>query len=332
MTTTAPSARCSMRVVAALLLAVAVYGIVLPSLTPLFPSAEVARALRNVTCVGPKAAAAGYHEPSLVFMTGTYDAADRRFGRGGFPAGRAAAASRWSSSARSAASCSAPRRSGCATTWRPASTAIISRRAGRSRSRSSAPKAPSRCRRRADIAPCRAILAHLLRCAGCALAQLVRAPSHSRRAEAARGSWRGIRCGSRAARRGAIIALMCRARCLTEIRPDAAARHAGPVAGSHPHRFRQGSSYVLWVLAALLVAAALACAAIARHAASLLLGLGTRLQFVFFAVAVPVLVGEIAQISRRPRPAVCRRRGQRLQLRRRSTGTGPMPAFRPAMR
>jgi len=27
--------------------------------------------LRNVTCVGPKAAAAGFHEPSLVFMTDT---------------------------------------------------------------------------------------------------------------------------------------------------------------------------------------------------------------------------------------------------------------------
>ncbi|MGY3291841.1 4-amino-4-deoxy-L-arabinose transferase-like glycosyltransferase [Bradyrhizobium sp. LM3.6] len=57
--------------VAALMLAVVVYGIVLPSLTPVFPSIEVARALRNVTCVGPKAAAAGYHEPSLVFLTGT---------------------------------------------------------------------------------------------------------------------------------------------------------------------------------------------------------------------------------------------------------------------
>jgi hypothetical protein len=45
--------------------------VVVPALTPLFPSAEIARALRNVACVGPKAAAAGFHEPSLVFMTGT---------------------------------------------------------------------------------------------------------------------------------------------------------------------------------------------------------------------------------------------------------------------
>lgn len=58
-------------VVAAVFLSMAGYGIIVPALTPLFPSAEIARALRNVVCVGPKAAAAGYHEPSLVFMTGT---------------------------------------------------------------------------------------------------------------------------------------------------------------------------------------------------------------------------------------------------------------------
>src|SRR5216684_365981 len=58
-------------VVAAMFLAVAIYGVIIPALTPLFPSAEIARALRNVVCVGPRAAAAGFHEPSLVFITGT---------------------------------------------------------------------------------------------------------------------------------------------------------------------------------------------------------------------------------------------------------------------
>jgi 4-amino-4-deoxy-L-arabinose transferase-like glycosyltransferase len=58
-------------VVAAIFLAVAIYGVALPALTPLFPSAQIARALRNVVCVGPQAAAAGFHEPSLVFMTDT---------------------------------------------------------------------------------------------------------------------------------------------------------------------------------------------------------------------------------------------------------------------
>ncbi len=57
--------------VAAICLAATIYGVVMPALTPLFPSAEIARALRNVVCVGPKAAAAGFQEPSLVFMTGT---------------------------------------------------------------------------------------------------------------------------------------------------------------------------------------------------------------------------------------------------------------------
>lgn len=58
-------------VVSAMFLAMAIYGVVVPSLTPVFPSQEIARALRNVVCVGPKAASAGFHEPSLVFMNGT---------------------------------------------------------------------------------------------------------------------------------------------------------------------------------------------------------------------------------------------------------------------
>ena len=58
-------------IVGALFLALATYGAVAPALTKVFPSPEVARALRNVTCVGPKIASAGFHEPSLVFMTDT---------------------------------------------------------------------------------------------------------------------------------------------------------------------------------------------------------------------------------------------------------------------
>ncbi len=58
-------------VAASWFLGVVAYGIVLPSLTPVLPSVELARALRNVQCVGPQAAAVGYQEPSLVFMTGT---------------------------------------------------------------------------------------------------------------------------------------------------------------------------------------------------------------------------------------------------------------------
>jgi 4-amino-4-deoxy-L-arabinose transferase-like glycosyltransferase len=57
--------------VAAIFLAFVIYGAALPALAPLFPSAEIAHALRNVVCVGPKAAAAGFQEPSLIFMTDT---------------------------------------------------------------------------------------------------------------------------------------------------------------------------------------------------------------------------------------------------------------------
>jgi 4-amino-4-deoxy-L-arabinose transferase-like glycosyltransferase len=53
------------------LLAVCVYGVIVPALAPLFPSVQIARALRSVQCVGPAVAAAGFHEPSLVFMVGT---------------------------------------------------------------------------------------------------------------------------------------------------------------------------------------------------------------------------------------------------------------------
>jgi 4-amino-4-deoxy-L-arabinose transferase-like glycosyltransferase len=56
---------------AAFFITLTVYGIVLPALRPLFPSVELARALRGVECRQPRAAAAGYHEPSLVFMAGT---------------------------------------------------------------------------------------------------------------------------------------------------------------------------------------------------------------------------------------------------------------------
>ena len=58
-------------VVAAFFMGIAFYAVFLPSLRPAFPSVHLARALRTVVCVAPKAAAAGYHEPSLVFMTDT---------------------------------------------------------------------------------------------------------------------------------------------------------------------------------------------------------------------------------------------------------------------
>jgi 4-amino-4-deoxy-L-arabinose transferase-like glycosyltransferase len=57
--------------VGALCLAIAVYGIVLPQLDTLFPSNQIAHALRYANCANPRLASAGFDEPSLVFMTDT---------------------------------------------------------------------------------------------------------------------------------------------------------------------------------------------------------------------------------------------------------------------
>ena len=56
---------------ASILIAVALYAVIAPSLTALFPSVALAQALRETDCKNPQVAAAGYHEPSLVFLVGT---------------------------------------------------------------------------------------------------------------------------------------------------------------------------------------------------------------------------------------------------------------------
>lgn len=56
---------------AALLLSVALFGLVVPALAPVFPSMALAKLLRESGCSEPLAASSGYHEPSLVFLAGT---------------------------------------------------------------------------------------------------------------------------------------------------------------------------------------------------------------------------------------------------------------------
>jgi 4-amino-4-deoxy-L-arabinose transferase-like glycosyltransferase len=56
---------------AALLSAIAVFSVILPSLSYFFPSLTLARFLHAGGCANPIAAAAGYQEPSLVFLAGT---------------------------------------------------------------------------------------------------------------------------------------------------------------------------------------------------------------------------------------------------------------------
>jgi hypothetical protein len=50
---------------------VATFGVTVPLLRPLFPSVTLANLIKGAGCPDPAVAAAGYHEPSLVFLAGT---------------------------------------------------------------------------------------------------------------------------------------------------------------------------------------------------------------------------------------------------------------------
>jgi hypothetical protein len=56
---------------ASVLLAFAIYAFAIPQLESAFPSEALARVLREADCHDPLVAAAGYQEPSLVFLAGT---------------------------------------------------------------------------------------------------------------------------------------------------------------------------------------------------------------------------------------------------------------------
>jgi membrane-associated phospholipid phosphatase len=122
------------------------------------------------------------------------------------------------------------------------------------------------------------------------LAQLVRSPSHSRRAEAAQRAARHVLWLS--AGLGAAIIVLMYALDAWEI-------------GQMPKRGTPAlwwvriltdfgkDEYVLLALGGLLIAVAFAAPALHGIRRSLLLGLGTRLQFLFLAVAVSSLVTEV---------------------------------------
>jgi 4-amino-4-deoxy-L-arabinose transferase-like glycosyltransferase len=56
---------------ASVLMAIGIYAVVVPALTPAFPSAALAEVLNDASCPRPIAASVGYEEPSLVFLAGT---------------------------------------------------------------------------------------------------------------------------------------------------------------------------------------------------------------------------------------------------------------------
>jgi membrane-associated phospholipid phosphatase len=132
--------------------------------------------------------------------------------------------------------------------------------------------------------------------------QLVRPPSHSRRAEAARRAARHVLLAT-AVMGGVIIAMMY----ILDVREIGLMPPRG-TAGLWPVRILTDfgkSAYVLWLLSAMLFVVALVSPRLQGTSRSLLLGLGTRLQFIFFAVLVPVLAGELIKwIVGRGRPFV----------------------------
>ncbi|QIP00473.1 phosphatase PAP2 family protein [Bradyrhizobium symbiodeficiens] len=144
--------------------------------------------------------------------------------------------------------------------------------------------------------------AQLLTVSGRALAQLVRTPSHSRRAEAARKLARHSLWLS-AAGAALIIALM--------VAFDQTEIQLMPARGTPslwPIRILTDfgkDEYVLSALGAALVIVALFAAGLRDTRRTLLLGLGTRLQYLFLSVALSALVGEVLKyVIGRGRPFV----------------------------
>jgi membrane-associated phospholipid phosphatase len=154
----------------------------------------------------------------------------------------------------------------------------------------------------AGIGPSSGYLAGFSAVALTSITQLVRRPSHSRRAEAARRSARHVLLLA-AIVGAAVVALMY----ALDAREIALMPPRGS-AGLWPVRILTDfgkSAYVLWLLAATLLAVALAAPRLRTTSRSSLLAFGTRLQFLFFAVLVPVLSGELIKwIVGRGRPFV----------------------------
>jgi undecaprenyl-diphosphatase len=144
--------------------------------------------------------------------------------------------------------------------------------------------------------------AQLLAVSKRALAQLVRTPSHSRRAEAARKLARHSLWLSAAGAALVIVLMVAFDQAEIQLMP------ARGTPGLWPIRILTDfgkDEYLLSVLGAALVVLALVAAGHHGTRRALLLGLGTRLQFVFLSIAVSAFVGEILKyVFGRGRPFV----------------------------
>ncbi|MDA9421162.1 MULTISPECIES: phosphatase PAP2 family protein [Bradyrhizobium] len=144
--------------------------------------------------------------------------------------------------------------------------------------------------------------AQLLAVSWRALAQLVRSPSHSRRAEAARKLARHSLWLSAAGAALVIVLMVAFDQTEIQLMP------ARGTPGLWPIRILTDfgkDEYLLIVLGAALMAVAFVAAGLHGTRRALLLGLGTRLQYMFLSVAVSAFVGEILKyLIGRGRPFV----------------------------
>lgn len=145
-------------------------------------------------------------------------------------------------------------------------------------------------------------VARLLAISQRAVVQLVRPPSHSRRAEAAR---RLARHSLLLAAAGAALIFLLM---ITLDRPEIELMPARGTPSLWPVRILTEFGkdiYVLWLLGGALIMVALGAATLHGTARALLLGIGTRLQFMFFAVLVSLLMADVLKwVVGRGRPFV----------------------------
>ncbi|MGY3036100.1 membrane-associated phospholipid phosphatase [Bradyrhizobium sp. USDA 4354] len=153
-----------------------------------------------------------------------------------------------------------------------------------------------------DIAPRGGYPAQLLAVSRQALVQLVRSPSHSRRAEAARKLARHSLWLSAAGAALVIVLMVGFDQTEIQLMPTRGTPSLWPI------RILTDfgkDEYILSVLGAALVALALVAAGLHGSRRALLLGFGTRLQFMFLSVAVSAFVTEILKyLIGRGRPFV----------------------------
>ncbi len=123
-----------------------------------------------------------------------------------------------------------------------------------------------------------------------ALAQLVRAPSHSRRAEAAR-HW-----AKRSLAFGALTALVVVALMFLLDAYEIGLMPPRGTAGLWPLRIVTDfgkSEYVLWALFGLLIVILLLAPRLRGLSQAIWLSVGTRVQYIFLSVGLAVLLGEL---------------------------------------